>query len=459
MIYILFISLIVLFMMSYALSGRDFFAPSTVQLLTFAGTVFMCIFFMWSMNAPYEFHWKTIGIIMSAMALTTVLGIAVHHLFRKIKIHSLTSKSAYATPISPMICFLCIGVIICTIIWQLAEIRRIGGSTGSFVKIMHDFHAVNSYSTDEAGRLPWILRQLLALMQVIFLIFSFNLIRFFNVLTFYQKCINFGLLGLCCISLLLMGGRTSVINLLISCFIIFHLLRIQKEGKYTQYNFKFLFRIALLLIGIMAGFFLTKSFVGRNGINETMNPINYLAYYTGTQYIALDQYLQEPLGVNTIWGKETFYAMIQFLIKYLSIDIPEYIVHLEFRPVGSGFASNVYTFLRVYHHDFGIAGMYVLHSISILFLSVFYEYVKKRRGNLGILIFGQIYYTIVMSFYTERFFSNIFSVNYIKQLVMLIALYEFFIKMRIRFAFTERHVGADKFATIQKLVKDTGKST
>ena len=183
----------------------------------------------------------------------------------------------------------------------------------------------------------------------------------------------------------------------------------------------------------MGGFFLAKSFVGRAGRNNYMNPVDYLAYYTGTQYIAFDQYLQHPPYSNNIIGKETFYNLNQFLINYKLVDIPPYIVHLEFRSVGAGFTNNVYTFLRAYHHDFGMVGMLILHVLSVFLLSFFYEFVKKKRGSLGILILSQMYYTIVMSFFAERFYSNVFSLNYIKQLVMMVFLYEFFIRKRIRF--------------------------
>ena len=435
MIYILFTFLLVLFVSCYLFSGKDFFAPATIQILTFAGSFFMCIYFMLSMNAVHEFHWKTIIIIITAMGLTSLIGVAVHSLFKRIAIKAHTPGSVALSPISGSILALFVGVILFTIMWLLLEIRRIGGTSGSFFETMKRFHDINSYSIDETGRLPWLLTQLLTLLRILFLIFAFNLIRFFKILTVSQKCANFFVLGLCCLGLLLTGGRTPVINQIICCFMLFHLLRIQKSGKYKQYEFKTFVRFALLLIAVMGSFFLAKSFVGRAGRNNSMNPVDYLAYYTGTQYIAFDQYLQHPPYSSSIIGKETFYYFNQFLINYKLVDIPPYIVHLEFRPVGAGFGTNVYTFLRAYHHDFGMGGMWILHSLSILLLSSFYEFVKKRRGSLGILIFSQMYYTIVMSFFAERFYSNVFSLNYLKQIVIMVILYELLIRKRIRLKF------------------------
>lgn len=435
MIYVLLVSLLVVFVLCYFFSGKDFFTPATVQILTFWGSVIMCIYFMWSMDALYDFHWETIVIVALAMGITAAIGIAVHYLFKKIEIQAHMPESVALSPISGSILVLFVGVILFTIMWLLMEIRRIGGTSGSFFEMMKRFHDINSYSTDATGRLPWLLNQLLTLLRILFLIVVFNLIRFFKVLTATQKCANFFILVLCCFGLLLTGGRTPVINQIIGCFMLFHLLRIQKNGKYEPYRFKTLVHIVLLLIVVMGGFFLVKSFVGRAGRNNSMNPVDYLAYYTGTQYIAFDQYLQRPPYSSSIIGKETFYGLNQFLINYKLVDIPPYIVHLEFRPVGAGFTSNVYTFLRAYHHDFGMVGMLTLHMLSILLLSFFYEFVKKRRGSLGILIFSQMYYTIVMSFFAERFYSNVFSLNYLKQIVIMVVLYELLIRKRIRLKF------------------------
>lgn len=435
MIYLLLISLVVLFLFCYLFSGKDFFAPAAVQLLTFVGSVLMCIYFMWSMDAPYEFHWATIEIIALTMAMTGIIGIVVHHLFSKIKIQAHTPESVDISPISSGVSILFVGIIFFTMIWILAELRRIGGTSGSFGNIVSRFHALNSYSTEEFARLPFLLRQLLKITRVLLLLYGFNFIRFFHKMKTGQKCMNILILGFCIVTLLITGGRTSTVNQLIGYFVIFHLLRIQKDGRYKQYGVKALIRIVLFLIVILIFFFLVKNFVGRNSRNETMNLADYIAYYTGSQYITLDQYFQRPPSASGIFGKETFYSMNQFLINYKLVDGHPYIVHLEFRPIGTGFSTNVYTFLRSYHCDFGMVGMYLLHGLSILFMTLFYEYVKKRRGNLGILIFGQMYYTIVLSFFAERFYSKIFSVDYVGHLLLLISLYELFIRKRIRLKF------------------------
>ena len=185
---------------------------------------------------------------------------------------------------------------------------------------------------------------------------------------------------------------------------------------------------------------MSKSLVGRTSQNEKLNIADYTAYYCGSEIIELDQYLQDPIPADSIWGKETFYNLNQFLSKFDGLNIPAYPIHLEFRPVVAGYLANTYTFLRSYHHDFGMIGVFVLHGICMLFLSIFYELVKKsRKGYRGILIFSFIYYTVVMSFFADRFFSNLVSMNFAKSIVMLLILYEAFFRKSVRFVI---HCGA-----------------
>lgn len=435
MIYILFGSLVVLFLLCYLFSGRDFFAPSTVQILTFIGAVFMCIYFMWSLDCPHAFQQETIFMIMGTMAMSTVIGACVHKIFMKIEIKSHNPESVNVSPISNTLTFLVFCILVITVFWTLIEVRRIGGSSGNFFETMHKYRSLHGYSTESIAKFPWLLNQLVSLTHVFFILFGFNLILFYGKLSVSQIVQNVIIIGLCILTLLLNGSRTPVVNNLIALVIIFHLLRIQKQEGYKQYSLKTFFRIGILVFLVMAMFFVSKSFVGRTGRNNTMNAVDYVAYYTGSGLIAFDKYLQHPTLPSNIFGKETFYRLIQFLSSHGIIDIPPYIAHLEFRSVGGGFTNNVYTFLRFYHHDFGTLGVFLLHGVCIVFLSTFYEYVKKKRGNIGILIFSMMYYSIVMSFFTERFFSQIFSPNFVKQLAFLLVLYELLIRKRIRLKF------------------------
>lgn len=444
MIYILLISLIVLFVLSHLFSGKDILAPATIQILTFAGSTFFCIFFMISMGDFYTFHWETIGLVSATMALSAVTGICVHAIFNKIEVQEYTQEDTALSPISTFANIVAIAFIIITIYWLLMEIRQIGGSSGTLSQAISGYRIESTFSPDADNRLPFLLRQMMALMQVLFLLYGFNFINYFGDLSIGKKISNLLILSLIGLCLLLQGNRTVLINQVISCLMVFHVLRIRKLGTYKPYNMKSFVRMICVFVVILGVFYASKAFIGRTSRNEEMNIADYTAFYCGNGIIELDRYLQKPLSPSNIWGKETFYGLNQFLSKFDGLGREPYSVHLEFRPLIAGYSSNTYTFLRSYHHDFGMVGVFVLHFISMLILSMFYEFVKKRRGDVGILIFSSMYYTIVMSFFAERFFSNLATVSFVKQLIILIILYEVLIRKRIRFTINHSTVRFSK---------------
>lgn len=436
MIYLLLFVLIGLAFLSYKFAGEDFFTPSTVQIMSFAVTVFTCIYFMWSLDCPHEFLWETIALISGTMALSAIIGIAVHRLFSsKVTLQAHTPETVEISPVPTAISVLILAGVLVTVIWVLSEIWRIGGGEegGSFNDIMHRFRSLHSYSTADEGKFPFVLNHAIDLLKVVPLLYIFNLFRFWGRLKAGEKAIDIVIICLCGLNMTLSAGaRTAMVHFILSCIIMFHLLRIQKQGGYQKYPLKVLAGIAVLLLAMLVGFFVSAHFVGRNGQNEEMDPADYIAYYTGTQYICLDEYLRDPLEPSDVFGRETFLGINSFLIRYHLVDTEPYIGHKEFRPVGAGYSNNVYSFIRIYHRDFGMAGVFILHVLMITTMSIFYEYVKKKRGNIGILIFSFIYYSVVMSFFTERFYSEIFTVAYVKMAVMLLAMYELFIRKRIR---------------------------
>ena len=432
MIYVLLVLLIILFFISYLFAGKDFLAPTTISVITFLFSCMMCIYFMWSSNAPYDFHWQTIFLIASAVGMSVWIGIMVHQWFIRIRISPASHKEENISPISPLASVLVILFIMATIIWQLQEIRRIGGNADSFSLRMNAFRRSNSYSTDLEARLPFLLNRFIALVNGLFMIYGFNLLALFPILSLKQRLLNCFVLGLCILSGLLSGGRSSVITTMIAFTILLHLLRIQKQKGYKKYSVATLAKSVVWVCLVLAFFSATRYFVGR----QTAMPIlDYLSsYYAGPEFILLDQYLQNPPAPSDIFGKYTFGILIRNLRTLGILDIPVYISHLEFRPVGAGVYSNIYTVFRLYHYDFGMFGVYFLHGVASLLISVFYEYAKKRRGNREILVFSLVYDTFVLAFYSSSFYI-LCSIKFVIEVVTILILYELLIRKRIRLVF------------------------
>lgn len=426
--YLLLVLLITLFLISYCFCGRDFFAPSTVQILVFGISTLMSCFLL--ADFSYELHSITVWLIFSTLALGTFIGIIVHQFFRVVSIPELPRASSRVSPITNYTHLFVLVFVCWTILWQIIEIARIAGTAGTINQIMHTFHTLNAYSTDIEGRLPFVLRLSLHIVYILMIIHCFNLIRFFSVLSTQKKVLNITIVILCIVSGLLTGGRGSMMMGLFACAIIYHLVRIQRLGKYKTYSLGFILRIIVIGITAIFLFYIFSTVVGRR---NSLGLFDYVKLYVGTHIINLDIYLQNPPPPSNIWGKYTFFGLITNLREFGLLNIEPYLGHLEFHYVDGVALGNVYTFIRIYHYDFGIVGIYVLHSLMMLIYSVFYEYVKRRKGNISILVFGLAYYGVILSFFSERFFSTIITLSFAEKMFFLVLFYKVFLQKAVQF--------------------------
>lgn len=211
------------------------------------------------------------------------------------------------------------------------------------------------------------------------------------------------------------------------------MLRIQKYGKYRTYSIKFILRVILIGILVLYIFYFSASFVGRNINNNVLSNIfDYFGVYLGAHTVNLDLYLHSNPERSDIWGKYTFLSLIKNLREIGLYNISTYLGHFEFRSYDGKTLGNVYTFIRTYYSDFGLFGVLILHSLMVGVMSVMYEYIKKRKGNISIIVFSYIYYSVALSFFAERFFSTVFCLSMVEKLSILTIFYLILIKKSIK---------------------------
>lgn len=419
MLYIFLIALFLIFWFSYVFTGRDFFNPITVQIMGFVFSAAMCVAFMWSLNVDYQFHWNTIILIVSALALSALIGVVTHFAFEQIKIPACSLDTERITPISTIGHLIVLPIVIFTILWVTRFVANVGGRGV--------FHYLNSFTTEEEGQFPFLLNQFIGVAQMILIVYGFSFIRFYSEMSLIKKLTHLLVVILCCFCTLSTSSRYTLAGMLLGIIALFHLLRIQRNNGHKTYKIKTIVRISMLLICFLWGFSFLRGFLGKG---NQMSALNYLYMYSGTESIVLDQYLQNPWH-STIWGQYSFFGTISNLRK-LGFNIPIYVTSLRMYPVGGGYVNNVYTCFGPYYIDFGVVGVYVMHGISTIIMSVFYEYVKKRRKNYPMLAFALIYQHAVLSFFSTRFLGKTLCYGFFRNLIILYLLYELLLKKRIR---------------------------
>ncbi len=422
---VLFIWLIALFYISYYLTGRDFFAPSTMMILGFIFACSLSIYILFDLD--YSFSLQTTVLIGSCMTLSVVIGMFCRSAFQHIRIRPVQDKSS---PIPKGFTFFALLVAVVVIIAQLREITRVAGTSGMFGQIMTSYRNAHGYSTDVDAQYPLWLRLTMNLLQALCILYMFNLIKFFRSFKVREIILQVVFLALTVLSSLLTSGRFSILSNIIAGIFLFHMTRIQRLGKYKTYKFGFLMRVMLIVVVAAWFFYFVKEFVGRVS-DATL--LDYTAHYMGTGVVNLDLYLNNPPMKSDIWGKETFYSLLNALRRVGIVDIESYIFHKEFRSVAGVSTGNIYTALRDYHYDFGMIGVFVLHALFSLIYSVFYEYTKKKRSNLPIIIFCQIYYCAILYMYNNFFYSNIVSFGFVFKIMITYILYKLVVEKQIRF--------------------------
>ncbi len=414
MLYVLVATLIGVCLIGYVSCEKDFFTPTVAQVMGFIFSGLMCIIFM--SNMKYKIHINTVALIISCLAISIFIGCITHQIFKKIRIKKINygKQEIKEFPISIHIFVLLFQVGV--VFWQWREIKRISGGQGSFNAIMMVFRERNSYSTDAESQLPFLLRQLMPVMYAIAASYLLYIIKCYSSMSIHSKIICFVIVINYCISSLLTGARGSLINLFLAAIMFYHMVRIQKRGGYKKYKLSSIIRLIVCVMLAVWFFSVTRSFVGRQ---SRSNFLDYVSGYAGTSILNLDLYLQSPWKAPDVWGKWTFQRLIYNLRILGIIHVKPYLVHYEFRRIDGVSTGNVYTLFRDYYNDFGVAGTFILHGLASLLASILYEYGKRKPSNKTILLNGYLYNSLVMSFYTERFFDLTFSISFVRNVVIL----------------------------------------
>ena len=416
MIYALLAALVLLSLASYGLCGRDFFAPATMLCLAFT---FSCACALYNLPRwQFTLAPRTVTLIVGALALSVGINAWARACFQRVRVQPWQGQ---AVPIPLWVSAGILLVLGAVLLVMLAQVRRIGGG-GSLSAAMAVFRAKNAYGLSLSDQLPGWVRQLLNLSAVVAFLYLFHLIWFGRRLGRLGLALNAAILAVCVGVSLLTGGRFSAMTMVVAGAVLWYMLR---SGGPRAWKLGTLLRVMLAVLAVLYGFYAVKTLVGRQS-EDTL--VEYITHYAGGSIPGLDLYLQDPPAPSGIWGKETFYSLNNGLRKLGVLDIPYYYIHHEFRRSGGASIGNIYTALRDYHYDFGLGGLLVLHTAFSVIFAFWYEYQKKRRSHLGILLWAMVYYCVVFYPISNSFFASVISFGFVIRAALLAVLYRLLIQ-------------------------------
>ena len=232
---------------------------------------------------------------------------------------------------------------------------------------------------------------------------------------------------------LLGGSRGGMYILLVSLFISFFTFYYKKSQWTKKIKFRY---IAIAAIIVFISLYEFKNFallMGKDYV-ANMDSSDYLSIYIGAQIKNLDCGLSWDYE-SEVFGKETFRTFVQFFNGLFGDKkYADYNLFLPFNYVNGYDMGNVYTTFFPFYLDFGYLGVVILSFFMGLISQFVYNKMKTSENpiNLYSVVYGFIGYALFFSFFSDKFYEEIISVNFIRFFMIIIILYGYFSCLHIK---------------------------
>ena len=220
----------------------------------------------------------------------------------------------------------------------------------------------------------------------------------------------------------LSGSRGDALNMIVSFAIYICFFYYKKTCWKKKVPFKVLFVVVPLSFLILFLFVTLKGLIGREQYVEGTFWDD-VFIYLGAQIKNYDYYLSTNAYHSTLFGYSTFSGFYSLVSRYLGVVFENSIPQLPFLTYNGKTLGNVYTCFYSFYVDGGMWGIIIL---SFLFGSISQMLYKKAQHSanynnyIWLVIYSYLGAHIFFSFFAERFFANLISANFFRQLVWFI---------------------------------------
>ena len=212
---------------------------------------------------------------------------------------------------------------------------------------------------------------------------------------------------------------------------------IKKNSKKQKIPLKHSILILTIVFAIVGTFQGVGELLGRKSSADFNG---YLSVYLGAPIRNLDYFLNNTYHTKPdIFGKMTFVNAINYLGNKL--DIAEWNYILDLPPLrANGFVTgNVYTAFYAYLYDFGFIGVPIIMLLIGIISEIFHFNALKRRTrkskkliNIWVLIYSYIFYLLCFSFFSNKFFEGLMSIQFFKYVIFWFFIRWYLQKIKIK---------------------------
>lgn len=408
----------------------------------FCVSTFYACFYVKKWN--FDMHILTFMTILGGIFLFIVVSFAMQYILSHIKIKNFRKEHSKIEEDKVGILkgvdrwklsiFICLQVIV--LIWTYRSVLMLGksGGAGNNLSEAINYYRYTSVFSDKNVGLPKILSYLREFCVSLEYIWSYLLIHSF--VYKYSKGrillgINIGL-GIC-IDLIL-GARTGLFVLIVVGFVETYFIYKNKVGWGKKVRFSSIVKVIVLGVCIISSFQVLGNLLGRN---STRNFSEYIAIYLSAELKNLDIFIRNgKFGTDFSKGQTLIYV-INYLSGRLGIASWSHDLDLPFQYINGSPLGNVYTTFYAFLYDdgfFGLIFFVIIMAIICQFsLRKAKTLAKPRDINIGIVIYSYIYFTIVFSFFSNKFYEMVFNTAFLRMLLYWYLVKWFIMKVKVDF--------------------------
>lgn len=432
LIYLLLILLIFQVLFCFVVFKKDLLSPAFVFSLSFSISVICAI--IYKSRWDLDLHLNTFMVLLFGVVEYVIFTTAIHLLY----LWRYGLKAQYNNDLKPLVVerwkllsFILLEIFV--ILWTIKSLLQNFNGFHTLSEIIFQYQYLTKFteeSVDISSNL-YLMRDFVHASGFVWIYILIN-----NILVKYKK--GFILIAinvlLCLISDVILGGRGGAIQILFGGIVIFYLLWKRRFGWESNIKFKHILG-AIVFVGIlMLSFQYLGNLLGRN---STVTLADYIAKYLGAQIKNLDLFLQETRdNSSNLWGSQTFIYVIRFLGESVGIIDSYYFYQLDlpFRYVNGFSLGNVYTTFYPYIYDFGYSGVFYLVLVMAIITQIIYERAKRAKKTIDIkvLLYSFLFYSIVFSFFSNKFYERVFNISFIKLLIFWYIIRFVLLKIKIR---------------------------
>lgn len=425
--YVTFFIIFVLFGYNFFINNKELTSPAV--LFSFSFVILMIFAFInYSDLGLYSLNWRTSFVIIIGI-LSFMLGTLpfvkmtnrISFFFNKEKGVRINQKVS----VNKLLIFLLFGFFI-----LILNIKYLGISAENYSSILGDIRdsTVNSGS----GVLPkyLVFSNMVMLMGGIF--FSIELPRFF-IEKDYIKVFFSLVIFLLSILISFSGGSRGSSLILIISLIFNSILESYKNNKLKKIKISSIIKVFLIIIVLLYLFKESAVILGQTQVAD-FSFSRYILLYVGAQLKNLDMALtyQNIINSSNVFGQETFRSFVKFFSNLIGSGLyGDYKLFLPFNYYNGISLGNVYTTFYPFLRDFGYFGV----IICSMFMGVISEYLyylakKFNSWNDGVSIWNILLswssFCLLFSFFSNKFYENIFSLDILNYIVASIVVLIFF---------------------------------